>query len=69
MSFLIRVEDRAGRIKSYFKMQDIHRARYVYKTISEQCLQRGEVVKLLNENFAVLESNIELLSKQTNNSK
>jgi hypothetical protein len=59
MSYLVRVEDRDGRIKSYFKFHDISRARYVYTSISEQCAQRGEVVKLLDEDFQVVQINIQ----------
>jgi hypothetical protein len=59
MSYLVRVEDKEGRIKSYFKIHDINRARYLYNSISEQCLQRGEVVKLLNEHFHVLQTTLQ----------
>lgn len=59
MSYLVRVEDRDGRIKSYFKFHDISRARYLYTSISEQCAQRGEVVKLLDEDFQVVQINIQ----------
>ena len=58
MSYLVRVEDREGRIKSYFKLHDIGRARYLYGSISEECSRRGEVVKLLTEDFQVLQTNI-----------
>ena len=58
MSYLVRVEDKEGRIKSYFKLHDITRARYLYNSISEACLKRGEIVKLLNEDFQVLQTNI-----------
>ncbi|MDO1447294.1 hypothetical protein Q0590_13575 [Rhodocytophaga aerolata] len=63
MSYLVRVEDRDGRIKSYFKFHDISRAKYVYTSISEQCAQRGEVVKLLDEDFQVLQVNTQPLTR------
>jgi hypothetical protein len=59
MSYLVRVEDSKGRIKSYFKLHDITRARHLYNSISEGCRQRGEAVKLLNEDFQVLQQNIQ----------
>jgi hypothetical protein len=59
MSYLIRVEDSQGRIKSYFKVHDLTRARYIYSSIKEQCLERGQVIKLLNEDFHVLQTSLQ----------
>lgn len=64
MSFLVRVENQEGRIKSYFRVQDEAKARDLYDSICPGCTRKGDVVMLLDDDFNIIKSNIDNFQKE-----
>ncbi|QHT70426.1 hypothetical protein GXP67_29110 [Rhodocytophaga rosea] len=62
MFYLVRVEDKQGTIKSYFKAPDHKRAMGLYESLCPGCTRKGDVVKLLDEDFNVVLSNTDLMN-------
>jgi hypothetical protein len=58
MFYLVRVEDKEGTIKSYFKAPNHTKAMGLYESL---CPRKGDVVKLLDEDFNVVLSNQDLV--------
>ncbi len=64
MSFLVRVENQEGKIKSYFRVQDEAKAQDLYDSICPGCTRKGDVVRLLDDEFNIIKSNIDNFQKQ-----
>lgn len=63
MFYIVRVEDREGTIRSYFKAPDHRRALGLYESLSPGCTRKGDIVKLLDEDFNIVLSNTDLVNK------
>lgn len=63
MFYLVRVEDRQGIIKSYFKAPDHKKAMGLYESLCPGCTRKGDIVKLLDEDFNVVLSNADSINK------
>ena len=59
MSYLVRVENQDGKIKSYFRVQEEAKAQDLYESICPGCTKKGDVVRLLDEDFNIIKSNID----------
>lgn len=62
MFYLVRVEDKQGTIKSYFKAPDQKKAMGLYESLCPGCTRKGDVVKLLDEDFNVVLSNADVVN-------
>ncbi len=58
MFYLVRVEDQAGKIISYFKAPNSTKAHALFESLQPGCTRKGDVVKLLDEDFTILRSNL-----------
>ena len=69
MFYLVRVEDQGGKIISYFKAPNSTKAHALFESLQPGCTRKGDVVKLLDEDFTVLRSNLGYIEeKKINNS-
>ena len=56
MAFYVRIEDLEGNIKSYFRFEDELKAYMFYDIICASTAGKPAIIKLMDSNFVVLES-------------
>lgn len=56
MPFYVRIENSEGSIKSYFRFEDEYKAYLFYDIISTEDARKFNKIKLMNENFVILET-------------
>ncbi len=64
MCFIIRIEERRGLFKGYFRMEDIIEAHRLYNHLIEHPIQEDTVVKMLDSRLNILKSSIAQKSKE-----